>query len=155
MSVRRTRPLAEQARAAALELSRSEAEIALLDRVRPLNWLAEQTRLTRALEAGRAPDPAFEYAPPPRLAELRRRLSAAHDVLAAGDAEERLLAQRALELELEASLAEHVGGPDFARLAARRFPAAGAESVTARSAREFVVTAPESIPSGISRLSRL
>lgn len=139
MNVRRRRPLVESTREAALELSRSEAEIALLDRVRPLNWIAEQTRLTRALEAGKKPAPVFEYAPRPQLRERRHRLSDVANSLAAGDPEQQLLAGRARELELEAALVEHVAEPEFRVLAAQRFPASSAAAATARRAREFVV----------------
>jgi hypothetical protein len=120
--LRRTRPLAESAAAIALELKQSERQIALLDRVRPLNLRAEQARLTRAGETGRLSTPAFEYAPRAALGALRGRLTELAASLNAAEPEPRLLAERARELELEASLAEQVGESGFAELAARRFP---------------------------------
>jgi hypothetical protein len=122
VNVRRARPLPEPLERAAWLLRRSEAEVALLDRVRPLNWSAELARLLAAARAGRATKPAFEYAPRPELRELRQRLSALGSRLDAGDAEQRLLGERARELELEAALCEHVADAEFKRLAAERFP---------------------------------
>lgn len=143
MSVRRTRPLAEKARAAALELSRSEAQIALLDRVRPLNWQAEQIRLTRAFEARQQPAPAFEYAPRAELSRLRARLIAIATELDQADLEQRLLAERAQELELEATLAEQVAGPEFARLAARRFSPGHDAARTEQTAQQLLRAGPQ------------
>ena len=148
MSVRRRRPLAEPAARAALELTRAESEIALLDRVRPLNWVAEQTRLTRDLGSGTTSAPAFEYGPRAQLGELRRRLGAMAGTLAQGDLESRLLAERALELELEASLVEHVATPEFAALATRRFPPPSASSGAGQMARELAGLAPEPASDG-------
>lgn len=121
MSLRRTRPLSEPARIAALQLRRAEGVVALLDRVRPLNWLEERARLTRACETGQLVAPAFEYAPRADLSEVRaelQRLARPHD---ASDPEQQLLAGRALELDREAALAEQIGGSTFAELAALRF----------------------------------
>jgi hypothetical protein len=120
--LRRRLPLSQPAERAARELKRCEAKVALLDRVRPLNFGAEVTRLLAAFAAGSRPRPAFLQGPPPQLAELRRSLLEAARLLAAGNDEERLLSGRAEELALEAQLAEHVGEPEFATLAAQRFP---------------------------------
>lgn len=122
MSLRRRKPLTEPAEQVARELKRCEARVALLDRVRPLNWGAEVTRLVAAFTAGSHPRPEFHYAPPAELGELRRYLLDAAQLLADGSVEERLLSERALELHLEAELAEHVGRSELASLAARRFP---------------------------------
>lgn len=146
MSVRRTRPLAPPAETAAFFLKRSESEIALLDRVRPLNWSAEQARLTRAFEQGDTPPPAFEHAPRAALGGLRRKLTSLAATLEAGAVEEQLLAGRARELELEAALVEHVAEPDFARLAAQRFPSPDAPAAVEQSARELLATSPEAAP---------
>ena len=146
MSVRRTRPLSEPARAVALELERSESRIALLDRVRPLNLRAEHARLTRAGETGQRSGPAFEYAPSPILFEVRRRLNELGRALESGDPELRLLSERALELEREAALAEHVGEAGFAELATRRFPLPTGASQVRDLAQRFL-SAP-ALPAG-------
>jgi hypothetical protein len=122
VSVRRLSPLAEPAARLARELKRCEARVALLDRARPLNWASELTRLGAGFLAGHRPEPAFEPGPPAQLADVRRVLSEIARTLEPGDTEERLLSARALELELEAQLAEHVGQPAFSALAQRRFP---------------------------------
>jgi hypothetical protein len=145
VSVRRARPLADSARAVALELKRSEAAIALLDRVRPLNLLAEQARLTRACEAGRQLAPAFEYAPRVALGQLRGRLTEVAAALDASDVEQRLLAERALELENEAALSEHVADASFAALAARRFPLPEQPGLVQSHAQSFLNVAAHEI----------
>lgn len=122
MSVRRRRPPSEAVAHAGRALRRAEGAIALLDRVRPLGLAEERARLLSGFEAGRRERPALRYAPAPALGDVRRELETLANADAAGDLEARLLAERARELSLEAELAEHVGAPQFAQLAARRFP---------------------------------
>lgn len=123
MKLRRYWPLAERLQSAALRMERCQACIALIDRVRPLNLTSELGRLLRAFEAGERPRPEFGYARPPDLTEVRRELhQLAHSLSLEQQAEAGLLAERALELELEAALAESVGGSGFAELSRRRFP---------------------------------
>src|SRR6188768_1450133 len=122
VKVRRCRPLADDVAEVARRLKRIETSVALLDRVRPLNLTREQERLQRAFEQGERPAPAFEYAPRAVLGDVRRELSALAAGLDARDTEQALLARRAQELDLEASLAEQVGEPGFAQLARQRFP---------------------------------
>lgn len=143
MSLRRRSELSEPAARAALRLRSCEAQIALLDRVRPQNLVFEKTRLTRALESRQQPAPQFAYAPAPALGELRAELSVLARKLAAGETEERLLAERALELELDASLVGRVGTADFAPLAAQRFPLPDDAEELARLARRFVTAVPD------------
>jgi len=141
VSVQRRHALDEPLAQVALRLKRCEGAIALLDRVRPLNLAAEQARLLRAFESGKRPEPKLEYAPRPQLAEARRELTELSATLEAGETEQRLLGERALELELEASLAERVGEVGFAELAARRFPLPDEPLEAARRAQQFL-TAP-------------
>jgi hypothetical protein len=117
----------------------------LLDRVRPLNLQAEHARLTRAGETGRRSPPAFEYAPPPPLFEVRRRLTELARTLESGEPELRLLAERALELEREAALAEHVGEAGFAELATQRFPLPADASHVRDMAQQFLSGPPRHV----------
>ena len=137
VSVRRCRPLADDVAAVAVRLKRIETTVALLDRVRPLNLIQELARLTRGFEAGQCLQPDFVYAPRAQLSEARRELGELSKTLDAGDAEARLLGERASELELEARLAEHVGEPAFAALARERFPLPATRDATARLATHF------------------
>lgn len=141
MSVRRLVPLREPALHLARELKRCEAKVALLDRVRPLNWGPEVARLVAAFAARSKPRPQFLQAPPAELGELRRSLTDAADLLASGSDEERLLSGRAEELALEAQLAEQVGSAEFPGLAARRFPLPEDAEASHRLA-ELWLTAP-------------
>lgn len=143
MSLRRRSELSEPAARAALQLRRSEAQIALLDRVRPQNFAFEKARLTRALENRQQPAPQFTYSAAPALAEVRRDLSALARELDALDTEARLLGERARELELDAALVEELGTPGFARLAARRFPLPEAADELGRLARRFITAVPD------------
>lgn len=142
MSVRRLRPLAGPVAEAAQRLKQIETTVALLDRVRPLNLSAELARLTRAFESGQRLEPAFQYAPPVQLAAVRRELTELASALDADDLEQRLLAERAHEQELEASLAERVGAADFAEAACRRFPLPDEPDSARRLAEQFL-TAPD------------
>ena len=142
MSVRRRAPLSQPALRLARELKRCEAQVALLDRVRPLNLAAELSRLSAGFAAGRRPSPAFEHGPRAELSELRRLLVEMARLLDdEGGAETRLLAGRARELELEAQLCEHVGEQTFAALAAKRFPLPEDPAAAQRFA-ELLLTTP-------------
>jgi hypothetical protein len=104
-------------------LARAEDVIALVARATPLDVHAEVRRLVAHGLDGARLRPAFRYGPVPDLSGVRRSLERiASDVAALGPVG-RLLARRAAELDLEAQLAENVGTPAFAALAARRFPA--------------------------------
>jgi hypothetical protein len=146
VSVRRRHALAEPVAQVALRLKRAEASIALLDRVRPLNLAAEQARLLRAFEAGERPEPELAYAPRPLLGDLRRELTELAAALDAGATEQQLLAERAGELELEASLAEQVGDVGFAELARRRFPLPDEPLEAQRRAQQFLTAPPGASP---------
>jgi hypothetical protein len=122
VSVRRARPLSQATADAARVLSRAEAAIALLDRVRPTNFASELSRLFRAAEGRARVAPAFEYAKAPELGDLRRELERLGQGLSGGDLEQRLLAERATELELEARMVERVGSAELRSLGEERFP---------------------------------
>ncbi len=143
MSVRRCQPLADGVAAVASRLERLETQIALLDRVRPLNLTSEVARLTRAFEAGQKPAPAFDYAGRPALGAVRRELSSLAAALDVAEPEQGLLAERARELDLEAALGEHVAEPAFDALARQRFPLPAEASAT-RKLAELFLTAPGS-----------
>jgi hypothetical protein len=141
VSVRRCQPLADGVAAVARRLEHLETQVALLDRVRPVNLTSELTRLTRAFEAGQKLAPAFDYAARPALGAVRSELSSLATRLDQAEPEQRLLSERARELELEAALCEHVGEPAFDALARQRFPLPPAPSAT-RKLAELFLSAP-------------
>ena len=104
-------------------LARAEETIALVPRATPLDVHAEIRRLTSAAARGQRLRPRFRYAPPPELGGVRRSLERVARETAPYGRPGALLARRAEELELEARLAERVGAPGFAELAAERFRA--------------------------------
>ncbi len=102
-------------------LVRAEQSIALLARTQPLATAKWQRELVCSWQRGVPLRPRFVYANVPDLSELRAVLSIlAREAEAAGP-RGCFLAQRALELELEAQLAQTVGRPEFRSLAARRY----------------------------------
>jgi hypothetical protein len=103
-------------------LARAEAEIALLDRVQPLNIAAEREALIAAFGAGKPRAPRFQYRARPELGRLRAELISAVRSLEAAGPLGALYAGRAQELELEACIAEHIDSASFAEHAARRYP---------------------------------
>lgn len=109
-------------KAAAEQLKQAETAIALLERVRPTNLAAERARLLLAFRAGERPLVQLTHAPAVELADLRRALAGIAGALDLADTEQRLLAGRAQELDVEAALAEQVGRPGFRARAASRFP---------------------------------
>jgi hypothetical protein len=114
-----------------LLLDRAEREIALLDRTRPLGFEREFQRLLAAWQCGKALGPALVYARGRSLGRLKRALAAIADRAPRLAAQGVWLGERALELHVEAEMAELVGASRFAALAAVRFPlprgAVGAE----------------------------
>ncbi|HVR21422.1 MAG TPA: tyrosine/phenylalanine carboxypeptidase domain-containing protein, partial [Polyangiaceae bacterium] len=104
-------------------LARAEETIALVPRATPLEVHAEIHRLTSAAARGQRLRPRFRYAPRPELGGVRRSLEGVARETASYGREGALFARRAEELELEARLAERVGAPGFAELAAERFRA--------------------------------
>jgi hypothetical protein len=138
----RARPLPEPVARAALQLQRSEAKIALLDRVRPRNFAAEQARLSQAFTTGQRLKPAFEYGERAELGDVRRELNELANALDVADTEQQLLAERARELELEAALAEHVADAEFTELARKRFPLPEEPSQAHRLAEQFLTAPP-------------
>lgn len=138
MNLRRRRPLSEAAAGAAERLKRCEGAIALLDRARPINLQAELQRLREGFRVGKRPTLALSYASPAQLTEARRSLAELPSSLDPNDTEERLLRERAEELDLEAQLAEHVGTPAFRQLAGLRFPIPPSHQELRRAALELL-----------------
>jgi hypothetical protein len=126
-------------------LRAAERSIALLLRCQPKNAQAEQARLTALVEAARFERPKFVYADSPDLAGLRAELQRAAQVLGKRGPLERLYAERANELTLEAELAESIGRPEFRALAAQRFAPLDATSADGAhaDARRYVELAQE------------
>lgn len=121
MGARVSAELLEPDRATLSVLGRAEREIDLLARLTPRNAQRELARLGEAFARGETLAPAFEYGPAPELGPLRRALESAARALESRGALCRLYAERALEFELEARIAEHVGKPGLGRVAATRF----------------------------------
>jgi len=114
-------------------LGLAERSVALIDRCRPLNLSRELLRLGQAWRRGSPENPSFVYPSPPDLSELRGVLVRLAESPASEDPPWQWYAERALELELEASLAEAIGTPRFRVLARRRF-SAGASAAAAAAA---------------------
>lgn len=131
--------LLEPDRATLSVLGRAERAIDLLLRVTPRNVEHELSRLAERLARGSRLEPRFEYEPAPDLSALRSELAAAARALEQGGALFGLYAERALELELEARIAEQVGRAELRRLAAARF--ASPSAALAEECRAFVASA--------------
>lgn len=110
----------------------AEQQIRLIDRVAPLNLVAERERLLAALGRGEPLELRFRYGNAPDLSRLRSDLTRLAEHLAGGDDLAALYGARAAELEREAATVEAVGRTDFRRLARLRFavePEADVEAV--------------------------
>jgi hypothetical protein len=143
VSLRRRHALGEPVVRAAQRLAACEAQIALLDRVRPQNLAFEKARLVRALENGERTEPRFDYAAAPPLLELRRELDGIAQALHSAPTEEGLLGERAQELALDAQLVERVGSAELMALAGQRFPLPEAHEEMSRLARQLVTAVPD------------
>jgi hypothetical protein len=102
-------------------LAEIQTRTALMFYCRPLNFDAERARLLSAWEVGRGGEPEFVYPAPPNLSTERRELEALARAAERFGEIGKLYAERALELELEAELAEASGQGHFLSLSARRF----------------------------------
>jgi hypothetical protein len=109
--------------AAGLVLVRAEEASAFVARATPKNARSEIRRLGALVARHGGLRPAFEYGPLPDLSQVRRGLERVARASLEYGRIGRLYAARAEELELEVRLAENVGRPGFAELAARRFRA--------------------------------
>src|SRR5688572_21586524 len=109
------------ARVAAL-LGWADRSIALIDRCRPSNAASEARRTSELLLRKQPANPVWVYAPPPDFGPLRAELTRVASTLEPGDELAALYAARADELELEARIAEAIGGSRFSELARRRYP---------------------------------
>ncbi len=106
-------------------LTCAEAQIILLARSHPTNWLKLQARLTETWKVGQSEEPVFQFAPPPDLSDLRGALNEIEKWSENRGPWGAILAARARELELEAEMAEHIGDRQIRCLAQRRFPVLG------------------------------
>jgi hypothetical protein len=130
---KQTRPAPLGFREADALFSAAENRIALLRRTRPANGPAALAAWVDSLRRGERSPLHWSYAPAPDFSGLRRELERAAQHLGEAGPIGRLYADRALELELEAQLAERVGTRDFFALARRRYAiGAGSEWETAR-----------------------
>jgi len=112
----------------------AERSIALIDRCRPLNAQAELHRLTELWKRARPDNPAWVYAARPDFSSLRAELAELVELLQRGDPVDRLYAERARELELEARMAEAIGDPRLPVLARQRYaPQAPDEAIEAQA----------------------
>lgn len=106
-------------------------QVGLLGAVTAKNAARERARLLAAYSAGDSATPDWEY-DPTEVGALRRVLDVIQNELDAGGAAASpvgaLYMARCDELALELALVESVGGPDFGRLSAARFPAASPEA---------------------------
>jgi uncharacterized protein DUF1704 len=98
----------------------AERRIALLARCRPTNLPVAIASFLAAYRKGERPLLAVRHGAPPELDGLRRELDRAARQLDGLGPIAALYSARAVELELEARLAERVGHADFAGLARQR-----------------------------------
>lgn len=98
----------------------AEHRIALLQRCRAHNHDQELLRLCGAARRGGSLVPAFTYAAAPDLKRTREQLDGLSRLGAFGPFGE-LLAERAVELQLEAAMAEAVGSAALPTLSRRRY----------------------------------
>jgi hypothetical protein len=102
-------------------LRRAEAEIRLIDRVRPTNGALEREALIADWGKGKQRAPRFEYAARPSFGALRGALEAAALAIGGLGALGAAYAARAVELAREAHAADHIGAPEFAALCSERY----------------------------------
>lgn len=103
-------------------LARAERTIALIERCRPLDARAECARLAAAWNRGQELEAKWRFAPAVDLRSLREALEEIATRLENWEGVYSLLSARALELAIEAELAERIGSNRFEAHAARRFP---------------------------------
>lgn len=122
-------------------LLRAEAEIALLDRVRPIGLAEETARLIDAWQRRDEQTPRLRYRPLAKLGALRRILSELAESVVHEAPDGVWYAERAKELALEARLVETVGTKAFIALACERFslPKGPAGLELERTARDWIV----------------
>jgi hypothetical protein len=133
--------------AAAETLLEAEQTIALVGRASPVNAAEELLRFTRAYAAGDEHKLKSEARAPLDLSATRRALARLAERAITLGVYGTLHAERALELELEARLAESLDQPGFHVLAAERFPSPTGELAAACDA---FVEAALALPSAVS-----
>lgn len=108
-------------RARAIQLLlRAEAEIALLERTRPVGLANETARLLGVWRMGRHESPCLRYARSPELHQLTRALGMLAEQAELHFPDGTWVADRARELLLEARLVEAIGSTRFIALACQR-----------------------------------
>lgn len=130
--------------AAAETLLDAEQAIALVGRASPSNVADELARFARAFAARDERQWQPKARAPLDLSPTRRLLSRLAERFITLGVYGRLHAERAIELELEARLAENLDRPGFRLLAAERFPAPQGEFAAASDAfvRDALALAP-------------
>ncbi len=125
-------------------LAQAENAIALLARCRPENAVPERARLIAAWRRGAPRNPDWRYSFADGVASLQRALVNVAEGASSEVGWERLYAERAWELSLEAAVVEALGTPRASSAAARRFPVeTGEHGRTAEAwARSWVSEAP-------------
>jgi Domain of unknown function (DUF1704) len=116
---------------ALVALEAAARRVRLLEAATPLNAELELRRLASARRSGSRPEPAFVYAATPRTGELGAPLEALAEWLEGALPQGPRLAERARELAAESRLADAVGTPAFAPLAAQRFRSSPADDARA------------------------
>ncbi|HMA93789.1 MAG TPA: tyrosine/phenylalanine carboxypeptidase domain-containing protein [Polyangiaceae bacterium] len=136
-------------------LLRAEAEIALLERTRPVGLAHETARLLAAWRAGRHESPRLRYARSPELGQLLRALGILADQAEVQFADGAWVADRARELMLEARLVESIGRTRFIALACQRHvvPRHVDAVVLEAEARQWIEQGADSIDNGPRFLS--
>jgi len=109
-------------------LTVAEAQIILLARSHPTNWLELQSRLIERWKLGYPEEPVFRFAPPPNLTKLRQALDQLEKWSEDQGPWGEIYAARCRELQLEAEIAEHIGDATVRARAQRRFSVDGANS---------------------------
>jgi hypothetical protein len=138
--------------AAAETLLEAEQAIALVGRASPSNAAEQLSRFARAYDLGDERKLQLPARPPLDLSATRRALSRLAERAVTLGVYGALHAARALELELEARLAENLDQPGFHLLAAERFPAPSGELAAACDA--FVEAAVALAPVATERPHR-
>lgn len=102
-------------------LTVAEAQIILLARSHPTNWLELKSRLIEKWKLGQPEDPVLQFAVPPNLSKLRHALDQLEKWSEAQGRWGEIFAARCKELQLEAEIVERLGDPTVRALAKRRF----------------------------------
>lgn len=119
-----------------------EGAIRLLSRCRPVNFTPEAQALQRDWQAGQKRNPRWNYAPAPKVQQLRDALSGLRSQVVGGPWAD-LWSARCDEFASEIELIHAVGQPTMRRLAARRFCDPEWASEAKQQALEWLSLAPD------------